>query len=103
MTSTLLPENFIQKIRITSKILKAVDHRLRQRMLEKMEFYGALNAEALSSLLNIKPSLVNHHLDILRKQEIINLKLEGKQFFYSVNHNRIRKINNFVRCINDLD
>lgn len=100
MSSTLLPDNLIQKIRISSKILKAVDHKFRQRMLELMHDYDSLNAEALSGLLNVESSLVTHHLDILRREQIVNVELEGKQYFYSVNWHRIEKISNFVRDLN---
>lgn len=100
MSSTLLPENFLQKVSISSKILRAVDHRFRQRMLELMELYGSLNAEALSGLLKVEPSLVATHLDILRREKIVDFNLEGKQFFYSVNRKRIAQIDAFIRRLN---
>lgn len=103
MSSQLLSDNFIQKVRTTSKILKAVDHKFRQRMLELMDEYDSLNAEAISGLLNVESSLVNHHLDILRRQDIVCYHLEGKQYFYSVNWGKIEKISNFVRDINNDD
>lgn len=101
MSSTLLSDNFLQKIRITTKILKAIDHKFRQRMLDLMDDYGSLNAEALSGLLNVESSLVSHHLDILRKERIVNFDIEGKQYFYSVNWDKIEKIDTFVRGLNE--
>ena len=102
MTSVLLSESIIEKIRISTKILKAVDHRFRQRMLEQMELYGSLNPEALANILNTKPSLIAEHLDILRREGVIDYHLEGRQYFYTLNYNTIQKINNFIRSLNEV-
>jgi DNA-binding transcriptional ArsR family regulator len=103
MTSTLLSKSFIQQVRTSSKILRAVDHRLRQRMLEQMDLYGSLNPEALAGLLNVKPSLVAHHLEVLKQAHVVDYSLEGKQFFYSVNYSKIKKINSFIKNLNEMD
>jgi len=96
MTSTLLSNNFLKNVRISAKILEAMNHPLRKRILAAIEDYGSLNAEALSGVLDIRSSLIADHLDVLRKAEIINFDLEGKQFFYTLNYERIEKINNVI-------
>lgn len=96
MTSTLLSENFIKNVRNTARILKAVDHRFRKRILETLEDYGSLNAEALASVLDVKSCLVAQHLEVLKKEEIVHVRLEGKQFFYALNYSRIEKINHVI-------
>ena len=97
MTSTLLSDSFIKNVRKTAKILDSINHRLRKRILDEIEAYGSLNVEALSGLLNVKSSLVAKHLDVLRREEIVHYHLEGKQFFYSINYERMEKINYVIR------
>ena len=73
-----------------------MNHPIRKRILSAIEDYGSLNTEALSSVLKIRSSLISNHLDVLRKAEIVNYNLEGKQFFYELNYERIEKINNVI-------
>lgn len=96
MTSTLLSDNFIRNVRITARILDSINHRLRKRILHEIETYGSLNVEALSSLLDIKSRLVIQHLEVLRKEKIVTLHREGKQFFYEINYERLEKINTVI-------
>jgi len=40
---------------------------------------------------------VNHHFrKRIRREEIVQLHIEGKQFFYSLNYTKIEKINNAI-------
>jgi len=96
MTSTLLSDNFLKNVRTSARILEAVNHRFRKRIIDQIEDYGSLNPEALSRLLNVKSSLVAQHLDVLRREEIVQYHIEGKQFFYSLNYDKIEKINNAI-------
>ena len=73
-----------------------MNHPIRKRIMTTIEDYGSLNTEALSGVLDIRSSLISNHLDVLRKAEIVNLNLEGKQFFYSLNYEKIEKINNVI-------
>lgn len=93
MTSTLLSEDFIKNLRKTAKVLDSLNHVLRKRIVDEIMDYGSLNAEALAGLLNVRSSLIAQHLDILRREKILELNLEGKQFFYAVNYERLEKIN----------
>ncbi|MEM1121606.1 MAG: hypothetical protein AAGJ18_14240 [Bacteroidota bacterium] len=97
MTSTLLSEAFIKNLRKTAKVLDSLNHVLRKRILDEIIDYGALNVEALSSILNVRSSLISQHVEILRKEDILDLQLEGKQLFYAVNHERLAKINYVIR------
>ena len=96
MTSTLLSSSFLRNVRYSAKILEAMNHPLRRRILTTIEDYGSLNTEALSGVLAIRSNLIANHLDVLRKAEIVNYNLEGKQFFYSLNYERIQKISNVI-------
>ena len=97
MTSTLLSSSFLKNVRVSAKILEAMNHPIRKRIMAAIEDYGSLNTEALSGVLDVRSSLVSDHLDILRRAEIVNFNLEGKQFFYTLNYGRIEKINNIIR------
>ncbi len=96
MTSTLLSSSFLKNVRVSAKILEAMNHPIRKRIMAAIEDYGSLNTEALSGVLDVRSSLVSDHLDILRRAEIMNFNLEGKQFFYTLNYERIEKINNII-------
>ena len=73
-----------------------MNHPIRKRIMAAIEDYGSLNTEALSGVLDVRSSLVSDHLGILRRAEIVNFNLEGKQFFYTLNYERIEKINNII-------
>ena len=96
MTSNLLSDNFLKNVRTSARILEAVNHRFRKRLIDQIEDYGSLNIEALSRLLNVKSSLVAQHIDVLRREEIVQYHIEGKQFFYSLNYEKIEKINDAI-------
>ena len=100
MYSDLLSENFLLKLHASTQILKALDHRLRQRMLDVIDLHYSMNAEGLSNQLGVNPSIVNQHLDILRRANILILERQGKQFFFSVNYDKIDKITHFIQELN---
>ncbi len=103
MYSSLLSENFLAKLQTSAQILKALDHRLRQRMLDIIDLHYSINAEGLSNQLDLKPSIINQHLDILRRADILNLQRQGKQFFFSINYDKMDKITHFVQELNQED
>lgn len=96
MASTLLSDKFLKNIRTTARVLDSINHYLRKRILEEIEDYGSLNVEALAGLLDVKSSLIAQHLDVLRRERIVEVNLEGKQYFYSLDYDRIGKINTVI-------
>ncbi|MEM6317757.1 MAG: helix-turn-helix transcriptional regulator [Bacteroidota bacterium] len=103
MIPVLLSEDFLKNVRTSAKILDAVSHRFRKRIIDTIEDYGALNVEALSGLLDASPAFINQHLDVLKKARVVDYQLDGKQFFYSINYYRMEKINQVIQGLADED
>ena len=87
----------VYKIRKASLILKAINHKLRQAALEVIYEHKRITVTELYAILKIEQSVASQHLAILRRAEILNTERAGKFIFYSINHNRLGEINDFVR------
>ena len=97
MTSNILNTSSFQKnVRFSVRTLETLHHPFRQRLLKILQDYQTLNVEAIANLLNTKSSLVSDHLDELRRFRIVDIHLEGKQYFYSVNQTTLQKVHKLV-------
>ena len=60
------------------------------------ELTGEITVTKIYVHLHIEQSVASQHLAIMRNAGIVTAKRDGKFIFYSVNHQRINEINNFV-------
>ncbi|HEY1113577.1 MAG TPA: metalloregulator ArsR/SmtB family transcription factor [Chitinophagaceae bacterium] len=73
-------------------VLRAVNHNLRQDMLKLLHAHGRLSVSELYHRMNLEQSVASQHLAILRKAGVVMTEREGKQIFYSVNHKRLKEV-----------
>lgn len=73
-------------------VLRAVNHPLRQNMLQLMHAHGKLSVSVLFKELGIEQSVASQHLAILRKAGVVSTERDGKHIYYSVNYQRLKDV-----------
>jgi DNA-binding transcriptional ArsR family regulator len=84
------------KIKKTSIVLKAINHKLRQVILQLIGERDRVTVTEIFLHLHLEQSVVSQHLAILRKSGFVKTKREGKFIYYSVNKQRLLDLNKFV-------
>lgn len=84
-------------IRKSSLILRALNHKLRQQMIQIIAKADKITVTDLYIQLRIEQSVASQHLAILRKVDILTTQRNGKFIYYKINHHRVSVINQFVK------
>lgn len=88
------------KLKAAVKILRSMNHQLRQTILVYLDKKGSSNVTDLYNALDIEQSVASQHLAIMRLERIVKTNRVGKQINYSVNHERIdflmKKVNEII-------
>ena len=77
-------------------ILRAVNHKLRQQMIRLLHQSGKMTVTEIYVKLRLEQSVASQLLAILRKAGFVNTLRDGKFIYYSVNHDRLNQVHNFV-------
>ena len=77
-------------------VLRAINHKLRQQMLQLIHEHGKMTVTELYVKLRLEQSVASQHLAILRKAGFVKTTRDGKFIYYSVNTSRIDELNKFV-------
>lgn len=86
-----------KKLAVARNVLRAVNHKLRQRILGVISEYDEINVTDLYIKLRLEQAVVSQHLAILLESKIVNTKRQGRFIFYSINYGTIEKINQIVK------
>lgn len=95
----LLNQDDYLKIKKAALVLRAINHRLRQSIIQTIFEHKRISVTDLYVKLRLEQSVASQHLAILRKADIVSTVREGKFIYYTVNEERISEIMHFV---NDL-
>jgi DNA-binding transcriptional ArsR family regulator len=77
-------------------VLRAVNHKLRQRIIDLLEESDRLTVTDIYIKLRLEQSVASQHLAILRRAEVVTTDRQGKFIYYSVNKNRLSQISRLV-------
>ncbi len=77
-------------------VLRAVNHKLRQSIVELLEEHKRLTVTEIYVKLRLEQSVASQHLAILRRAGVVVTDREGKYIFYSLNHDRIGEISQLI-------
>lgn len=77
-------------------ILRAVNHKLRQQILKLIHQHEKMTVTEIYVKLRLEQSVASQHLAILRKAGFVSTVRDGKFIFYSVNHERLEQVHQFV-------
>ncbi len=77
-------------------VLRAVNHKLRQKMIELLEENERMTVTDIYIKLRLEQSVASQHLAILRKAGVAVTERQGKFIFYSLDKDRINQISRLV-------
>jgi DNA-binding transcriptional ArsR family regulator len=76
---------------------KALSSRSRTKILQILANRGELSVDELTQSLDLAGPTVSRHLQILRLQEIVSVRRDAQNRYYSVNRERLaQKFNTFL-------
>lgn len=80
-------------------VLRAVNHKLRQQIIQLLEENKKLTVTEIYVKLRLEQSVASQHLAILRRAGVVATDRDGKYIFYTLNQPRIFEIANLVEAI----
>lgn len=96
-----LTESDFLKVKKAALVLRAINHKLRQQIIQTIYEHKRISVTDLYVKLRLEQSVASQHLAILRRADIVSTIREGKFIFYTVNHDRIDEIKSFVSNLVD--
>lgn len=93
---TTLNINVIE-LKKAAMILRAINHKLRQQIVQIIHQAGSITVTQLYVKLRIEQSVASQHLAILRKAGFVKTDREGKFIHYRINYSRITEVESFVK------
>lgn len=84
------------ELRKAALVLRAVNHKLRQRMIDLLEENKQLTVTDIYIKLRLEQSVASQHLAILRKAGVVRTDRQGKYIYYSLDHERLSQISRLV-------
>lgn len=77
-------------------VLRAINHKLRQRIVDLLEEGESMTVTDIYIKLRLEQSVASQHLAILRRAGIVVTSRHGKYIYYSLNKDRLEQISNLV-------
>lgn len=73
-------------------VFRAVNHPLRQRILQLIHRQEKMTVTAIFTRLRMKQSLTSQHLAVLRKAGLVCTEKKGKNIYYDVRYDRLEQL-----------
>ena len=77
-------------------VLRAVNHKLRQQIIDLLEENEKMTVTDLYIKLRLEQSVASQHLAILRRAGVVATERNGKFIYYCVDKDRINHISRLV-------
>lgn len=77
-------------------VLRAVNHKLRQRIIDLLEDNDAMTVTDIYIKLRLEQSVASQHLAILRRAGVVITDRQGKFIYYSLDKDRLNQISKLV-------
>ena len=77
-------------------VLRAVNHKLRQRVIDLLEENESMTVTDIYIKLRLEQSVASQHLAILRRAGVVLTDRQGKFIFYSLDKDRLAQIMRLV-------
>ena len=85
----------ILQIKKAALVLRAVNHKLRQQILNLIHQSGRMTVTSLYIKLRLEQSVTSQHLAILRKAGFVVTERNGKNIFYTVSYKRLEEVHQY--------
>ena len=93
----------ILQIKKAALVLRAVNHKLRQQILNLIHQSGRMTVTSLYIKLRLEQSVTSQHLAILRKAGFVVTERNGKNIFYTVNYKRLEEVHQYCDVLLEKD
>ncbi len=87
-----MDKNMYPKITGAALVVRAINHRLRQKMINLLETRGEMTVTDIYIGMRLEQSVASQHLAILRTAGIVVTERQGKFIHYKIDQDRL----NFV-------
>ncbi len=77
-------------------VLRAVNHKLRQKMIDLLEENQRMTVTDIYIKLRLEQSVASQHLAILRKAGVVQTDRQGKYIYYFLDGERLTQISRLV-------
>ncbi len=77
-------------------VLRAVNHKLRQRIIDLLDENDSLPVTDIYVNLRLEQSVASQHLAILRRAGVVATDRQGKYIYYALDRNRLAQIGKLV-------
>ena len=77
-------------------VLRAVNHKLRQRVIDLLEENDTMTVTDIYIKLRLEQSVASQHLAILRRAGVVDTDRQGKFIYYSLDKDRLAQIGKLV-------
>ena len=77
-------------------VLRAVNHKLRQRIIDLLEDSDTMTVTDIYIKLRLEQSVASQHLAILRRAGVVLTERQGKFIYYSLDRGRLEQISKLV-------
>jgi DNA-binding transcriptional ArsR family regulator len=77
-------------------VLRSVNHKLRQQILQLLEENGRLTVTEIFVRLRLEQSVASQHLAILRHANVVKTERDGKFIYYTLNIPRLDELASIV-------
>ena len=94
---TKLDYNLLRK---SSLFLRAINHPLRQKMIQLIDKEPKINVTKIYVKLRLEQSVASQHLAILRNAGFVDAIRNGKFIHYAINHDRVSQAKSLIESIN---
>lgn len=89
-----------KELRNAALVLRALNHKLRQRILPLISKEKSITITELYLKLRLEQTVASQHLAILRRAGIVTTERRGKFIYYSINPEKINSVAKAVKIIN---
>lgn len=69
---------------------RAINHKTRKNILQLLDQKGELSVTDIYTWLRLEQSRASAYLGMMRQANLVQIRPQGKQHFYSVNYEQIR-------------
>lgn len=87
----------IKKLETTAQRLRSVAHPMRIQIIRLLEKNDEMNVTNIYQSLGIEQASASHHLNILKSNNILESRRDGKKTYYSLMSGAIIEL---INCIN---
>lgn len=84
------------KLEETAVVLKAIAHPLRLAILQLLDEQKNMSVTNIHQRLGVEQAVASHHLAILKNCDIVSIKKDGKNVFYSLSNAKVSHLINSV-------